>query len=98
MLLNRDKLARMMLGGEITSQEDLNGVLRSMIKGVVETAPGAGMTGFEKRILSMYAKGMSIADNQHEAKGIYNHDISPETVSRITDAVIDKAKEWPNRP
>ena len=46
----------------------------------------------------MYAKGMSTRDIQHPVKEIYNHDISPETVSRITDAVIDKAKEWQNRP
>jgi transposase-like protein len=41
---------------------------------------------------------MSTRDIQHHVKEIYNHDISPETVSRITDAVIDKAKEWHNRP
>jgi putative transposase len=46
----------------------------------------------------MHAKGMCTRDIQHHVKEIYNHDISPETVSRITDAVSDKAKEWQNRP
>ena len=54
--------------------------------------------GFEELILSMYAKGMSTRDIQHHVKEIYHHDMSPETVSRITDAVINKAKEWQNRP
>lgn len=46
MLINRDELARKGLEGEISGLEDLNGVLRSMIKDVVETAMGAEMTGF----------------------------------------------------
>jgi len=156
-LINREELARQVLEGEITSLDDLNVVLRSMIKDVVETAMGAEMTGFlgydryrktdsspgnyrngfsqkelasklgpieidvprdrkaefspvivkkrqrdiggfEDSILSMYAKGMSTRDIQHHIKEIYNHEISPETVSRITDTVLDKAKEWQNRP
>lgn len=54
--------------------------------------------GFEELILSKSAKRMSTRDIQHRVKKICNHDISPETVTRITDAVIDKAKEWQNRP
>ena len=46
MLINRDELSRKVLEGEITSLDDLNAVLRSMIKDVVETAMGAEMTGF----------------------------------------------------
>ncbi len=46
MLINRDELAKKVLGGEITCLEDLNGTLRSMIKDVVETAMGAEMTDF----------------------------------------------------
>ena len=46
MLINRDELARKVLEGEITDLDDLNSVLRSMIKDVVETAMGAEMTGF----------------------------------------------------
>ena len=46
MLSNRDELARKVLEGETTSLDDLNSVLRSMIKDVVETAMGAEMTGF----------------------------------------------------
>lgn len=51
--------------------------------------------GFEERIL--VCQGMSIRDIQHHVKGLYNLDFSPEAVSRIADAVIDKAKQWQNR-
>lgn len=56
MLINRDELAQKVLAGEITSLEDLNGILRSMIKDVVETAMGVEMT--DQRQLSL-----SISDN-----------------------------------
>ena len=56
------------------------------------------LDGFEDLILSMYSKGMSTRDIQYHVKEIYNYEISPETVSRITDAVIDKAREWQTRP
>ena len=46
MLINKDEIARKVLSGEIASMEDLNGVLRSMIKDVVETAMGAELTDF----------------------------------------------------
>ena len=46
MLINRDELSRKVLDGELTSLDDLNSVLRAMIKDVVETAMGAEMTGF----------------------------------------------------
>lgn len=40
MLINKDEIARKVLSGEITSKKDLNGVLRSIIKDVVEMAMG----------------------------------------------------------
>lgn len=46
----------------------------------------------------MYAKGLSARDIQAHVKELYGHDISPETVSRITDSVLKKAKEWQNCP
>ena len=45
----------------------------------------------------MYSKGMSTRDIQYHMKEIYNYEISPEAVSRITDAVIDRAREWQTR-
>ena len=56
------------------------------------------LDGFEDLILSMYSKGMSTRDIQYHVKKIYNYEISPEAVSRITDTVIDRAREWHTRP
>ena len=41
---------------------------------------------------------MSTRDIQYHVKKIYNYEISPEAVSRITDAVIDRARDWQTRP
>ena len=157
MLINKDELIKRLRSGEIPDLDALNGVLRGMIKEVVEAAMGAELTdflgyeknkspeedegnrrngyskkeitsklgsielevprdrkaefspaiikkrqrhldGFEELVLSMYAKVLTTRDIQGHIKEIYNFDISPEAISRITDAVIDQAREWQNRP
>ena len=54
--------------------------------------------GFEDLILSMYSKGMSTRDIQHHIREIYNYDISAESGSRITESVMEQAREWQSRP
>ena len=49
-------------------------------------------------IISMYAKGMSTLDINSHLNRIYGFEVSPETVSRITDKILPIAKEWQNRP
>lgn len=56
------------------------------------------ITGFEEKIISMYAKGMTVRDIQSHIKDIYGYEISHETVSNMTESVLEKAKEWQNRP
>jgi transposase-like protein len=56
------------------------------------------ISGLEDKIISMYARGMTTRDIQSHVKEIYNYEISPETVSTITDKVLEKAREWQNRP
>ncbi len=51
-----------------------------------------------KKILSMYAKGMSTADIESYLRELYDIDISDTTVSRITDKIIPLVKEWQERP
>ena len=46
----------------------------------------------------MYAKGMSQRDIASTIEDIYGFDISAETVSEITDKVIEEVTEWQNRP
>ena len=53
--------------------------------------------GFDDQILSMYARGMSTRDIQGHLKEIYGVDVSPDLVSRVTDAVVDELTEWQGR-
>ena len=46
----------------------------------------------------MYARGMSQRDIADTVEDIYGFDISHETISTITDRVIQTAQEWQNRP
>ncbi|WP_029460164.1 hypothetical protein [Solidesulfovibrio alcoholivorans] len=63
MLINRGELARKVLEGESTSLDDLNSVLRSLIKDVVETAMGAEMTGFLSASLTRASVTSSSSDS-----------------------------------
>jgi transposase-like protein len=54
--------------------------------------------GFDDKILAMYSHGMSTQGIQATIKDIYNVDISPELVSRVTDEVKDLVEEWRKRP
>lgn len=51
----------------------------------------------DKKIISLYAKGMTTNDIQAEIEDLYGINISPSMVSRITDKVIASATEWQNR-
>ena len=51
----------------------------------------------DKKIISLYAKGMSTSDIQAEIEDLYGITISPSMVSKITDKVIANATEWQNR-
>ena len=56
------------------------------------------MSGIEEKVLSMYAGGMSQRDIADTIEDIYGFEISQETISNITDQVIETANEWQNRP
>ena len=51
----------------------------------------------DKKIISLYAKGMTTSDIQAEIEDLYGITISPSMVSKITDKVIAAATEWQNR-
>lgn len=55
-------------------------------------------TGFDDKILSMYARGMTTRDIQAHLQDIYQVEVSPELISSVTDAVMAEVKEWQNRP
>ena len=51
----------------------------------------------DKKIISLYAKGMSTRDIQAEVEDLYGIILSPSMISKITDKVIATATEWQNR-
>ena len=55
------------------------------------------VSGIEDRVLAMYAKGQSQRDITATIQDIYGFNISPETVSKITDRIIPLVQEFRNR-
>jgi putative transposase len=56
------------------------------------------ISGIEEKIISLYARGMSTRDIHDQILDLYGIEISADQVSNITNVVIDRAKEWQNRP
>jgi putative transposase len=56
------------------------------------------LTGLSTNVISLYAKGMTTGDIQAHLLEIYGTEISRDTISRITDAVIEDLIAWQNRP
>jgi putative transposase len=54
--------------------------------------------GFDDKIVSMYARGMSVREIQAHLRELYGLDASPDLVSTVTDAVLEEIAEWQNRP
>lgn len=56
------------------------------------------ITGMDNRILSLYAKGMTIREIAAAFEELYDADVSPALISKVTDAVMEEVSEWQNRP
>lgn len=56
------------------------------------------LDGLSGNIISLYAKGMTTGDIRAHLAEIYDTDIAPDTISRITDAVLDDMQVWQHRP
>jgi hypothetical protein len=54
--------------------------------------------GFEEIVISLYAGGMTVRDVQHHLRRVYGADISHDTISTITDSVLEEVKAWQTRP
>ena len=55
------------------------------------------ISGFDDKIISMYAKGMTVRDIQAHIEEIYGVEISPTFISSVTNKVMEVAKEWQSR-
>ena len=54
--------------------------------------------GFDDKIISMYARGMSVRDIQGHLRELYGIDASPQLISTVTDAVLEEVNRWQSRP
>lgn len=54
--------------------------------------------GFDEKIISMYARGMTCREIRSHLQEIYSVEVSPDLISTVTDAVIDEVRAWQSRP
>ena len=55
------------------------------------------ISGIDDKIISMYARGMSLRDIEKQVKEMYDIDMSDSLISRIIDKIVPEIKEWQNR-
>jgi putative transposase len=53
---------------------------------------------FDDKIISMYARGMTVREIRGHLEELYGIDVSPDLISAVTDAVLDEVTEWQARP
>jgi transposase-like protein len=54
--------------------------------------------GFDDKIISMYARGMSTREITGHLRELYAIDVSPDLISTVTDAILDEVAAWQQRP
>jgi putative transposase len=55
------------------------------------------LEGFDDKVLALYARGMSVRDIQSQLYELYGTEVSPDLITRVTDSVLEQAKEWQSR-
>ena len=56
------------------------------------------LAGFDDKILSLYAHGLTTRDIQSHLEEMYGVDVSPTLISEVTDAVLEEVRTWQSRP
>lgn len=79
---------------EVKVPRDRNGVYEPKIIGKYNR----NADGMEEKILSLYACGMSQRDIAEQIKNLYDVEISPELVSKISEKIMPEVNDWQNRP
>jgi putative transposase len=79
---------------EIAVPRDRNGSFEPQIVAKGQTR----LDGFDDRIISLYARGLSVREIQGHLQELYEVEVSPDLISRVTDAVLEEVREWQNRP
>jgi transposase-like protein len=81
-------------GIELDVPRDRNGSFTPQIVRKGQTR----LDGFNDRIIALYARGMTTRDIRAHLREMYDVDVSPDLVSRVTDAVVEELAEWQARP
>jgi len=56
------------------------------------------LPGFDAKVISMYARGLTVREMQGHLEELYGVDVSPALISTVTDAVLDEVTAWQQRP
>jgi putative transposase len=56
------------------------------------------LPGFDQKVLSLYARGMTVREIQGHLEELYQIEIAPSVISTVTDAVVDEVTQWQQRP
>jgi len=56
------------------------------------------LEGFNDRIIALYARGMTTRDIRAHLREMYDVDVSPDLISRVTDGVLEELADWQSRP
>jgi putative transposase len=78
---------------ELETPRDREGSFEPKIVGKRQTR----FTGFDDKILSLYARGMSTREIQGHLEEIYRIEVSPALISNVTEAVVEEVKQWQGR-
>lgn len=78
---------------ELETPRDRNGEFEPVLVKKHQTR----FAGFDEKVLSMYARGMSTREIQGHLEEMYGIEVSPTLISDITEGVVEQAKAWQNR-
>ncbi len=56
------------------------------------------LPGFDDKVISLYARGLTVREMQEHLQELYGTDVSPTLISAVTDAVLDEVTAWQQRP
>jgi putative transposase len=79
---------------EVNTPRDRQGSFEPQLVGKRQTR----LAGLDDKILGLYAGGMSVRDISHHLSELYATEIGRDTISRITDAVVEDVAAWRTRP
>lgn len=79
---------------EVETPRDRKGIFEPKLVAKRQTR----LAGLDERVLDLYAGGMSVRDIASHLERLYGCEIGRDTISRVTDAVLDDIAAWRSRP